>query len=114
MKGTPMKRNFGIGGSPTRKNGDKLDVTDVENLEGEGIAGGEEHFVHLEAADKATKLRDEVTKSGKGSNQLDVLSKRLGGTWTKNKNGKFLNQDGMTVSQVETENANAKAKALKA
>jgi len=105
-----MARNFGIGGSPARKTTDpveKLDVTDVQGLEGAGKEGGEEHFVVLDAEDKSQKLRKNTSSS-----KLDLLSEKLGGTWTKNKQGQFRNQDGMTVSQVENQIASKKFDAI--
>ena len=115
MKGSSFKY---MGSSPLETEGHEGEeghshaytVDDVQGLEGVGTSGGEEHFVHLDAADKAQKLRADAEKSS--GSKLDLISERLGGTWTKNKSGQFRNQDNMTVAQVESATAEEKLGAM--
>ena len=92
MKGSPMQRNFGIGGSPMR---DKKRV-ELEEVE---VSGGSK------TPSERQKFEEMKTASGSPSDKLTQL---YGGTWTK-KGTTWRNQDGLTALQVAQARSRKKA-----
>ena len=94
MKGSPMKRNFGIG-SPVKDEGDHThphpETSEIE--------------VHQESTEKALDVRKKTASS-------DLFATKYGGTWKK-VDGQWKNKSGQTVRERENELASAKVKALK-
>jgi len=101
MKGSPMKRNFGIGASPM-----KDDKTKKVKLDEVTVSGGKKTE---RGADKFARVKKE-TKGAK--NKTANLTKEYGGNWKKGKdksgNTLYLNEKGQNVKEAAISQSKAK------
>ena len=93
MKGSPMKRNFGIGASPVKKEG----VASKTKLTPKEIEARKKRKANMKAIRDANPDDFELRKHG-------MPGEAKGGTWTHKKSGKTMKDyydTGETLSTVE-------------